>query len=110
EHADGKQGAKLKLIAGLLGVGFDEIVQREKQRAFWRRVQMVAAAFAFAGVIAGVSQWFLHQRAARERDITIEKLVENGRLELLDGHQARAAVFLNEAYKMGDDSVPVRFM
>ncbi|HEX4893824.1 MAG TPA: WD40 repeat domain-containing protein [Hyphomicrobiaceae bacterium] len=29
---------------------------------------------------------------------------------MLDGHQARAAVYLNEAYKMGYDTVPLRFM
>ena len=62
---------------------------------------------AVVGVIVGISQWFLHQRAQREREIRIEQLVESGREELLDGHQARAAVFLNEAYKMGYDTVPL---
>jgi len=34
---DGKANAKLKLIAGLLGVGFDELRQRERSRLFWWR-------------------------------------------------------------------------
>jgi WD40 repeat protein len=110
EHADGKRGAKLKLLSGLLGVGLDEIVQRERQREFWKRVQIGAAAIAFAGLCVGAWQWFQNERAAREREIVIEKLVENGRLEMLADRHARAAAFLNEAYKMGEDSVPVRFM
>ncbi|HVT37198.1 MAG TPA: TIR domain-containing protein [Nevskiaceae bacterium] len=110
EHADGKAGAKLKLIAGLLGVGYDELAQRERQRRFWQRVQAAAAGMAFVAMVAGAWQWYLHQRDTRERQIVMEKLVENGRLELLDGNQARAAVYLNEAYKMGDDSAAVRFM
>lgn len=110
EHADGRTGARLKLIAGLLGVGLDELIQRERQRQFWRRVQIAAGVTALA--LASVSgwQWFEQQRQAREREITIERLVENGRQELLTGQQARAAVYLNEAYQRGDDSVALRFM
>lgn len=110
EHADGKRGARIKLLSGLLGVGFDELFQRERQRRFWQRVQMGLVAAAFTALCVGAWQWFEGQRSAREREITIERLVESGRLELLAGQQARAAVYLNEAYKMGDDSVPVRFM
>lgn len=107
---DGKDGAKLKLIAGLLGLGLDELRQREKQRQFWQAVQRGVAAVLVAGVLAGTWQWFSAQREAREREILVERLVENGRLELLDGRQARAAVYLSEALKLGHDTVPVRFM
>lgn len=110
ERKDGKAGARLKLLAGLLGVGLDELKQREKQRQRRRFLLNVAAGLALVAVLGGTVQWFLAQRAAREREIRIEQLVENGRLELLDGHQARAAVYLNEARKLGADSVPVRFM
>jgi WD40 repeat protein len=107
---DGRDGAKLKLIAGLLGLGLDELKQREKQRQFWQRVQRGVAAVVVAGVLAGTWQWFSAQREAREREILVERLVENGRLELLDGRQARAATYLNEALSLGHDTVPVRFM
>ncbi|MDP9142338.1 MAG: TIR domain-containing protein [Pseudomonadota bacterium] len=110
EHADGKRGAKLKLLSGLLGVGYDELVQRERQRQFWQRLQQTALAAFIVGVFVGGWQWFTAQRAAREHEIVVEQLTENGRLELLAGHQARAAVYLNEAYKRGNDSVPLRFM
>jgi hypothetical protein len=36
---DGKVNAKLKLLAGLLAVGCDELRQREKQRQRWQRVR-----------------------------------------------------------------------
>jgi WD40 repeat protein len=110
EHADGKRGAKLKLLSGLLGVGLDELVQRERQREFWKRVQISAAAMAFAGLCVGAWQWFQNERAAREREIVIERLLEKGRLEMLNDQHARAATFLNQAYQMGESSIPVRFM
>jgi hypothetical protein len=40
EGKDGKPDAKLKLISGLLGIGFDDLKQREKQRRFRRRVSV----------------------------------------------------------------------
>jgi tetratricopeptide (TPR) repeat protein len=43
EGKDGKANAKLKLIAGILGVGFDTLKQRELQRRN-RRLAIVAAA------------------------------------------------------------------
>lgn len=110
DHADGRRGARLKLLSGLLGVGLDELIQRERQRQFWQKVQIAAGVSAL--LLAAVSgwQWFEQQRQAREREIVIEKLVESGRQELLAGYQARAAVYLNEAYRRGEDSEALRFM
>jgi len=42
-HGDGKQNAKLKLISGMLGVGFDALKQREQQRR-QRRMYIITAA------------------------------------------------------------------
>ncbi len=53
-QGDGKALAKIKLIAGLLGVGFDEIVRRD-QRARRRRHRIwgaIAASFLFLAVMA----------------------------------------------------------
>jgi len=53
-QGDGKPIAKIKLIAGLLGVGFDEIVRRE-ERARKRRHRIwgaIAATFIFLAVTA----------------------------------------------------------
>ena len=43
EHADGKSMAFVRLVAGLLGVGFDDLRQRELQRRN-RRLTLIAAA------------------------------------------------------------------
>jgi len=42
-HADGKFNAKLKLIAGMLGVGFDDLKQRELVRQKKRKAIITAA-------------------------------------------------------------------
>mgnify|MGYP000243350300 CR=1 FL=1 len=39
---DGRRDALLKLIAGLLGVGFDALKQREAHRQRWRRMGIAA--------------------------------------------------------------------
>lgn len=48
---DGKHKARLKLIAGLLGIGFDKLAQRERQRQ--RQWRLIAAVAACLTIIAG---------------------------------------------------------
>ena len=55
-QGDGKQNAKLKLISGLLGVGFDALKQREQQRRHRRMLAITAAAsigMVFTSALAG---------------------------------------------------------
>lgn len=47
---DGKEGARLKLIAGLLGLPLDKLVQRERRRQRQTMAVLSAAALVFAGV------------------------------------------------------------
>lgn len=78
---DGKQGAKLKLLAGLLGVPFDELRQREAARR-QRRLAIIAGAssvgfvvttgLAIAAVIAR-SQAEEARRIAEQRTMTAER-------------------------------------
>lgn len=54
---DGKANAILKLLSGMLNVGFDQLHQRERQRAVRRRIHwsfagMVAALFLLVGYVA----------------------------------------------------------
>ncbi len=51
---DGRHNARLKLIAGLLGVGFDELRQREKRRQFWHRLQALTLELALSASAYGV--------------------------------------------------------
>ncbi|MEO5622390.1 MAG: toll/interleukin-1 receptor domain-containing protein [Dokdonella sp.] len=50
---DGKAHAQLKLIAGILGISFDKLAQREQQRGY-RRMAIIAAAAVFALVLLSV--------------------------------------------------------
>lgn len=52
---DGRERAKLKLLAGLLGVNFDDLVQRDRRRPRWRRARL--AALAMASAAAAVWWW-----------------------------------------------------
>ena len=54
-HGDGKQNAKLKLISGMLGVGFDALKQREQQRRQRRMYIITAAAIAGMVVTSGLA-------------------------------------------------------
>jgi tetratricopeptide (TPR) repeat protein len=64
---DGRNNAKLKLIAGVLGVGFDLLRRREQQRRN-RRLAIVAGG-AMAGMVltSGLAAYALVQRAAAQR-------------------------------------------
>jgi len=54
-QGDGKQNAKLKLISGMLGVGFDALKQREQQRRHRRMYIITAAAVAGMVVASGLA-------------------------------------------------------
>jgi tetratricopeptide (TPR) repeat protein len=54
-QGDGKQNAKLKLISGMLGVGFDALKQREQQRRQRRMYVITAAAIVGMVVTSGLA-------------------------------------------------------
>jgi hypothetical protein len=63
EGKDGREGGVLKLLAGLLGVGLDDLAQREKQAERRRRMRANAfsaamAALALLATSAGVAAWW----------------------------------------------------
>ena len=64
---DGKSSAKLKLISGLLGVGFDSLRRREQQRRNRRLVVFSSAAMAGMVLTSGLAAYALIQRAAAQR-------------------------------------------
>jgi hypothetical protein len=61
---DGRPRAFLKIVAGLLGVGFDDLYQREKRREQRRRVLMGATALAALLILAGVYWSFRKEMGA----------------------------------------------
>lgn len=70
---DGRNNAKLKLIAGLLGVGFDGLRQREQRRR--QRQLFVIATGAVAGMVltSGLATAALIARATAQRQTVIAK-------------------------------------
>jgi tetratricopeptide (TPR) repeat protein len=64
---DGRNNAKLKLVAGLLGVGFDALRRREQQRRNRRLVAIASAATAGMVAAVGLATYALVQRAAAQR-------------------------------------------
>jgi len=73
---DGRNNAKLRIIAGLIGVGFDALKQREQQRRA-RRLAMVAASTSviMVGTIALAIDAAIARRTAERREKQAEDLI-----------------------------------
>lgn len=61
---DGRHGAKLKLAAALLGVGYDVLARRDERRRTIRRRLVTSAAFGLALLLGGLSVFAFNQRDA----------------------------------------------
>lgn len=77
EGRDSKRDAKLKIVAGLLGVGLDELKQRDVQRRFRVRLAGAAIACIVLGGAAGILKHYEgRSHADRERvSATIDTLL-----------------------------------
>src|SRR5208282_238092 len=64
---DGKNNASLKLISGLLGVGFDTLRRREQQRRNRRLFAFSCAAMAGMVLTSGLAAYAMVQRGAAQR-------------------------------------------
>jgi tetratricopeptide (TPR) repeat protein len=65
--SDGKQAAKLKLIAGLLGTGLDQLARRETQRRHRRLLLVTSAALIGMTFAISLSVFALLSRAEADR-------------------------------------------
>jgi eukaryotic-like serine/threonine-protein kinase len=68
-EGDGRDRAFLRLVAGLLGVGYDDLAQREAQRRQRRLVAIAAASLAMAAVALGLATtaWLARNDAERRQ-------------------------------------------
>lgn len=66
---DGKLDVKLKLVAGMLGVGLDELKQREAHRRHVRMMWLVAGSVAGMAITStlATAAWFARNEAERQR-------------------------------------------
>lgn len=91
DEGDGKTDAKLKLIAGILGVGFDRLKQREAKRQRNRLLAIVAV----VSVVAVMTSFFAVWALKAEKEATQQKIVAEQQREL-------AVESENEANKQRD--------
>jgi len=65
---DGRTNAKLKLIAGMLDIGFDQLKQREQQRHQRRLAAVAASAMAITVMTSTLAVMAVHARRVAERE------------------------------------------
>ncbi len=111
---DSRPAAKLKLLAGLLAVGLDDLRQREQRRRVLNSLLLAAITLFSVAILSGL--WIAQQREKQEAlarqalHAHIEAVYEKGRQELIAHNQGRAAVYLNEAYRLGVNTPALRLM
>ncbi len=92
EIGDGKERAKIKLIAGMLGIGFDDLWRREKRRKKRRNIIIFSIILVLFIIISSLSIFSLlqwkeaeHQKiVALEGRRAAEKLVDHTLFDLRD--------------------------
>jgi tetratricopeptide (TPR) repeat protein len=123
ENRDGKRLGFLKLVAGMLGVGLDDLVQREVVRRQRRFAIVSAASLAGMAVASGLAITAIEARdAARDQRRKAETLVSFmlgdlrqklepiGKLDALDGVGSRALEYYQDQdkSKLSDDALAQR--
>ena len=121
---DGRRLARLKLVAGMLGVGLDELARRDAQRR--QRQLMALTAASLVGVLVmgalAASALIARDEARRQRALAddrraqaeglvgfmlgdlVGKLDATGRLDLLDAVGRRAMAYYKAAAPLGLDA------
>lgn len=113
-QGDGRENAKLKLIAGLLGIGFDALKQREIEaaRRAARRYRAVAGAMVLLAIGAGVAAYIAHSDSikAERNAATAVGLLALGELKD-DAFDKALATLATEASRTGvlGGDVPIEF-
>jgi tetratricopeptide (TPR) repeat protein len=100
---DGRNNAKLKLIAGVLGLGFNALKQREQQRRQRQLLAITTAALAGMVLTTGLATVALMARATA-RGQTIRAEAETVRAEAEAESARRATTFLVDLFRIFDPS------
>ncbi len=93
---DGRKDAQLKLIAGLLGIGFDALKQRELARRQNRLIAIAVAATAMSAVFAASTIYALQQQREAER--------QRQRAEQETATAEQTADFMKSLFRIADPS------
>jgi tetratricopeptide (TPR) repeat protein len=105
-HGDGRRLVRLKLIAGMLGVGLDEIARRDDQRRHRKLVGVTASSLAATAVMGALAASAIFSRnEAQSQRAHAESLIEfmltdlrknlepGGHLDLMDGAGREALAY-----------------
>ena len=91
EGKDGKRNALLKLIAGLINVGFDDLKQRDLARKQKRMAIFSGALMTLVAIMAGLTFWALDQQreAQRQQKIAVKAkdIAEEARITAIEQKQ-----------------------
>ena len=91
EGKDGKRNALLKLIAGLINVGFDDLKQRDLARKQKRMAIFSGALMTLVAIMAGLTFWALDQQreAQRQQKIAVKAkdIAEEARMTAIEQKQ-----------------------
>ena len=120
---DGRQLGLLKIIAGMIGVGLDDLVQREQQRRHKKLTYIAAASLAGMAMTSGLAVFAFDKRdeardQRREAEGLVgfmlgdlrEKLEPIGRLDALDAVGSRALAYFEKQDKseLSDEALAQR--
>ncbi len=89
-HGDGKDGAFIRLVAGLLGVGFDELQQREMERRQRRMFCITASSLVGMAITLGLAVLAIRARDDAPRRQENSELVMARMLEDLETRLKKA--------------------
>lgn len=102
--------AKLKLLAGILGLDYDELRRRDVRRKH-QRILGTVASFLVIGMIL-VTTW-LWQEKEKKQQINLQKIETytlTGKRELEAGDSEKAAAYLADAYRLGGEGIRQRLL
>ena len=95
-QGDGKKDALLKIVAGMIGVGFDRLKRRDESRRRKRAIYISAGSIVLAVVFAAIAvRAYLSEQTARSR--LSESFAKRGEEQVDSGKPASALPFFVEA-------------
>jgi tetratricopeptide (TPR) repeat protein len=114
---DGRRMALLKIVAGMLGIGLDELIRRDHQRRHRRMFAVTAGSIAAMAVMAVLAtEAFIARNEAQKQRAHAEGLIEfmltdlrkqlepSGRLNLMDGVGREALKYYEAQLPRGLDA------
>lgn len=111
EGRDGRDAGALKVISGLLGVGLDDLVQRDAVARRWRmRATIgVVALLAVLGILSSTFGTLAYQNVMRAREIHAARLLEETNFLVDEALAARERGDTTAAVERALQALPVDF-